>query len=345
MWLKKLILPGNYHFLVFTFFLIQVSSFTAAQNGYIKTKEGKSILFRHLLLLDCLKSMNRNSNDPKAVSICECMIDKIDGEFTSRQYRKHTQKGIIDLAALIKEDSSIENAIKNCYTNSGNTTLLFAEGFEKKFMERCISSFSKRPAGKDSNAVKNFCQCELNMIRQEKLSDSALKELINPNSLLSYKLIYKCGFPSAEEGEHLNNWNKNMKQDIKGPDIDTVNILAMDGMSYIKLKIGHKVLVWLLDSGASSLLIDSSTERFLKEDNIINGSNYLGTAIYVMANGDLDTCQKYRINSVQIGKFYINNVILAVSKRAKRILAGKALLNKFSSWKMDNQNNILILTK
>lgn len=345
MLLRKLIFPGNYCSLIFSFFFILISGTAVAQNGYIKTKEGKSILFRHVLLLDCLKSMNRDSNDPKAVSICECMIDKIDGEFTSRQYRKHTKKGVINLPALIKEDSSIENAIKNCYTNSGNTALLFAEGFEKEFMERCINTFSKESAGKDSNAIKDFCKCELNMIRQEKLSDSVLNELINPNSLLSYKLMYKCGIPSAQKGEPINNWNKSMKQDIKGPDIDTVNILAMNGMSYIKLKIGNKILVWLLDSGASSLLVDSSTERFLKEDNMINESNYLGTGIYVMANGDLDTCQKYKIDGVQIGKFYIDNVILAVSKRAKRILAGKALLNKFRSWKIDNQNNILILAK
>ena len=64
-----------------------------------------------------------------------------------------------------------------------------------------------------------------------------------------------------------------------------------------------------------------------------------------MANGAIDTCRKYIMDNMQIGKFSINNVGVAVTDKGKRIIIGRALLNKFSNWLLDNKNNVLILNK
>jgi predicted aspartyl protease len=64
-----------------------------------------------------------------------------------------------------------------------------------------------------------------------------------------------------------------------------------------------------------------------------------------MANGTVDTCRRYRINNVQIGHFKVDNVIVSVSEKGKRIIVGKALLNKFRTWSLNNQQNTLVLSK
>ena len=86
-------------------------------------------------------------------------------------------------------------------------------------------------------------------------------------------------------------------------------------------------------------------ESTLKNEHIITDENYLGTGEYEMANGMIDTCRKYLINNISIGKYKLNNIVVTVTDKGKRIIAGKILLNKFSNFILDNKENLLILHK
>ena len=197
----------------------------------------------------------------------------------------------------------------------------------------------------DSNRLRSFCNCQLNLIKTKQLSDDEMEVLSNPNSLLFFEIMYKCGDPFIEKGEPGKNWNLQSANDITGPERDTIKVLTLHGMTYVKIKTGSIVQVWLFDTGASDLLITKDMEAELKKENFITAQNYLGTGEYEMANGMVDTCRKYQINNVQIGKFYINNIVIAVSDKARRIIVGKGLLNKFSNWTLNNSDNTLTLTK
>jgi hypothetical protein len=48
---------------------------------------------------------------------------------------------------------------------------------------------------------------------------------------------------------------------------------------------------------------------------------------------------------LQIGGFTIDNVILAVTEKGKRIIAGKTILNKFKSWSLNNSESKLVLSR
>ncbi|MFN8265648.1 MAG: retroviral-like aspartic protease family protein [Chitinophagaceae bacterium] len=224
--------------------------------------------------------------------------------------------------------------------------LLQAEGFEEEFIEKCKQSILKGTVKKlDPNKVKEFCTCELNLIKQKKLSDQELKELSNPNSILFYEISFKCGSPFETTESESKNWNNLLKNDLSGPTSDTISMLSMNGMSFVKLTIGSNIQVWMLDSGASDLLINKETEDLLKKEEILNTSNYLGITEYEMANGTIDSCRKYRVNGIKIGHYNVDNVIIAVSDKGRQLLVGKSLLNKFSSWIIDNKNRVLLLTK
>ena len=298
------------------------------------------------MIMNCLNSLKKSRNDKVALGICDCQIDKIDWHFTNKEFKKYSSRGVIDIAGLIKQDSVLEKEIQSCYTQSGNTILIQAEGFENEFISHCIRNVQNSTEKQtDIKRVTDFCKCQLELIKDKKISDQEFEALSNPNSSLYYEIIYKCGDPFSEKRSYSLNWNINSTNDIVGPDRDTIQTLTVNGMTYVKVKLGNKLQIWLYDTGASDLLINKEMEDDLKKQNILTASNYLGIEEYEMANGMIDTCRKYKVNSIQIGKFTVNNVTVAVTDKGKKIIIGKSLLNKFSSFVLSNRDNTLILTK
>ena len=328
------------------FLLIAVFSLAALGQENIYTKEGRVVLNRRQIVNNCLASLKKGRSDKTALAICECQADNLNGRFTNKQYKQHTKNGIIDLAELIKEDSLTEKEINSCYTASGQTILLQAEGFESEFMEQCRKSIQKSSEKTlDAGRLNSFCQCQLQMVKSKKLSDQEMNTLSNPNSLLFFEMMYRCGSPYAKETDKESNWTASLSTDVKGPAADTINVLGLNGMTYVKVKIGSLVQVWLFDTGASDLLVNTETEAVLKKENILTQTNYLGTGEYELANGTIETCRRYKVNGIQIGNYSVDNVVVSVSEKGKRIIVGKVLLNKFRSWSLSNQENKLFLTK
>ena len=334
----------NKYFILFV--LLSITSISVAQNFYIYTKEGRQILIRKDLIRNCLHSFHKDFNDTAALAICECQINKLDKHFTKKQYKQFTDDRMIDLNGLIKSDSAFHIQYQECYTASGKTLLLEAEGFESDFITGCVRDIQKNTEKTlDSNKLIKFCKCQLEMVKNKKITDLQMKALSNPNSLLFYEVMYTCGNPFEENEKYEKPWSETSIKDIDGPETDTINILTMNGMTYLKLKTGSLVQFWLLDTGASDLLINKDMESTLKNEHIITDENYLGTGEYEMANGMIDTCRKYLINNISIGKYKLNNIVVAVTDKGKRIIAGKILLNKFSNFILDNKENLLILHK
>ena len=331
-------------FIFFTFLFMSIYSF--AQNSFILTKEGRAIIQRSQFIIKCVKSMNKDRTDKTALSICECRADKLNKHFSNQQLKKYTTNNFFDLAGLFNEDSTFIKTMDSCFTNSGQTILLQAEGFGEDFISNCIKSIrANSEKTLDNKQVESFCRCQLDLVKSKKISDSEMKTLDNPNSLLFYEMMSKCGDPFLTKQSLATNWTPIAGQDVQGPNSDTINVLQINGMTYLKVKIGSMNQVWLFDTGASDLLINNEMESILKNENVINNENFLGVGEYEMANGMIDTCRKYKISNIKIGKFSVDNITVAVTEKGKRIIVGKALLNKFSNWALNNQNNKLILSR
>lgn len=331
---------------IILYFFISMPIQSFGQHDFIRTKEGKPILNRRQLIQNCLQSYHKDKTDKTVLGVCECQVEKIDGHFTNKQYKKYSTKAGIDVIGMIKEDSLFEKEVQKCFTSSGKTLLMQAEGFESEFISGCIKNIQHNTEKQlDTNRLKTFCNCQLNLIKTKKISDAEMEAISNPNSVLFYEVIYTCGDPFAN-GEILQkNWNQNLEKDIIGPLIDTIKVLTIDGMTYVKIKTGSMIQFWLFDTGASDLLINKEMETQLKNENIITDANYLGIGEYEMANGMIDTCRKYKIDNFRIGEFTVNNIIVAVTDKGKKIVVGKGLLNKFRKWVLNNNDNTLILAK
>jgi hypothetical protein len=313
---------------------------------HIRSKEGRPVIARKSMLISCLKSFKKDRTDKVAVEICECYLNKIDKRFTNKEYKENTKGRMIDFEALINKDATIKEQIDSCFKNSGRSILMSIENFQKENIAECISSLQKSTNKTlDPQKVKEFCYCQFELIKTKKLSDAEYHQIDNPNSLLYYEMMYKCGNPFEDSTVTNNQWNENAQKDIDGPQSDTINILSFNGMAYARIKMGSTVLFWLLDTGASDLLITKEMEEEFKIANILRPDNYLGVGEYEMANGSVDPCRKYIVDDVRIGKYQVKGIVIAVSDKAKKTILGRSLLNKFSKWILDNRSNVLILVK
>ncbi|GEO09716.1 retroviral-like aspartic protease family protein [Segetibacter aerophilus] len=290
--------------------------------------------------------MKKDRTNSTAVSICNCQLEKIDRYFSLKQYRQNTSNGVIDISGMIKSDSSLEKQFNACYTNSGVSLLLQAEGFEKEFIENCKTNIQKSTERKlDEDKVNNFCACQLSMVKSKRITDAEMQTLSNPNSLLFYEMMSTCGNPYEDTKTVEKGWSATLVNDIKGPASDSIKVLTLNGMTYVKIKTGSMFQFWLLDTGAADMLINKEMEETLKAEGLLGNMNYLGTAEYEMANGMIDTCRRYKMSNIQIGSFSLDNIVVAVTDKGKRIIAGKGLLNKFSNWVLNNKENTLVLSK
>lgn len=316
------------------------------QDEFLYSSDGRTILKQREFIANCLKGLKKGKSDPVALSICECQVDQLNRRVSYNQFKKYTTKGVIDIAKLITEDSVISKRIYECIKNTGQSTLLLTQSNRADMIANCMKSIQENTKKKsDSIKLNSFCTCQVELITTKKINDSQLESLNDPNSLLRYEMMYKCGNPFEENDDDIKDWNKKFTDDIKGPNVDTVNILNLNGMTYVKVKTGSLIQVWLLDTGASDFMISTEMEKILRNEKIITDDNFLGVREYEMANGTIDYCRRYRINNVKIGLFSIDNVIIAVSEKGKKIIVGKTLLNKFSKWSLDNKLGRLILWK
>ncbi len=320
--------------------------YAQAPANYIRSKEGKPMILRKSMLTSCLESFKKNRTDKVAVEICECQVDKIDWRFTNKEYKEHTKGRMIDFETLINKDKALKEQFDSCVKNSGRSILISIENYQDENIAECISSLQKSTNKTlDTQKVRDFCSCQFELIKTKKLSDAEYQQINNPNSLLYYEMMYKCGNPFGESGVSGNQWNEGAEKDIQGPQSDTINILSLNGMTYTQIKIGSTVLFWLFDTGATDLLITKEMEEGFKTENILRQDNYLGIGEYEMANGSVDTCRKYIVDNVHIGNYQLKNIVIAASDKAKKTLLGRSILNKFSKWILDNRSNVLILVK
>ncbi len=316
-----------------------------SQTDYIYSKEGKPSLNRRDMIFNCLRSLHTDRSNQDALSICECQVNKLDGYFTNKQYKTVTRNHIIDVESLLKLDKSFEKEFQNCYTGSNQTIFLSAQGFSEEMIEKCKENILKSSKDVDPKKITSFCTCQLELIRNKKITDIEMESINDPNSILFYQVMSTCGDPFNNEEHFKSEWSASSAKDINGPEKDTVRMLSLNGMHYVKIKVGSVVYFWLLDTGASDMLITKDLEQKLLDENFLSLNNYLGTGKYEMANGETDTCRKYKIENIQIGHSSIANMIIAVSDKAKRVIAGKSILNKFSNWMIDNKENILVVSK
>lgn len=347
-------------------------------NDSLYFKDGKGMPGKAIFIQSCANGMNgskKKKNDIKvdAEGACSCMIEIISKNYTYAEFKNGFDKEDDFIEKIISTESPVYKDVLNCVfsnmlTGSEKNTSKTKEKsvkketsfakrekddgddvIEKLFMESCTGEATKTKAFKQSGIDADvYCQCTWDKIEEKGLALDKLSDLKDPNSPIFNEIITPC-ITQAMTGKGYVGEEKATKNenDIVGENqVERISLTRLMGIYKIKVKIGSVEKYFTLDSGANDVFINEDTERDLLLDGVIKKSDYLPSRKYRMADGSYTDCRRLKLDGIQVGDFTVNNVVVAISEDSNGLLLlGKSLLDKFSSWSIDNKTEELVLTK
>lgn len=141
------------------------------------------------------------------------------------------------------------------------------------------------------------------------------------------------------------NYNPNSVEIKSSSSNGSIKLSKQNGVYHISVTIGGITKSFVLDSGASEVLLSEEYEKSLLKNGTIKKDNYLTPALYRIADGSIVQCRRLVIPKLIIGKFTITNVQASIGVGSVPLLLGKTVLDKFSSWTINNQTQTLNLEK
>lgn len=335
--------------LLFVFLSLSTTVFSqpVPKDEFILTKEGTRLDGKRDFLTKCKKLIKGAENTPEAIQICACLINKLDGHYTDKDVKTMRKRyGYYTIEMHLAEDSFYTKIADECYSLVWNRNMLFSEGQVAAVKQSLKEGIRK--SAKDSIDEKKldvYCDCAVKTMKERKINSSKWDDLSDPNSFLYNEIAYRCGRVPVKSVSQTSAWSAALGADVHGPDRDTVHIITVNAMTKLKVKLGSFTHIWLLDSGASDLLISDSLALKMMEKNVFSEKDLLGHANYTVADGKTVDCKVYRVNNVQIGKYTLDNIMLSVAREVDVYLLGKSFLNKFRRWTVDNKEELLILER
>jgi clan AA aspartic protease (TIGR02281 family) len=123
-----------------------------------------------------------------------------------------------------------------------------------------------------------------------------------------------------------------------------IQMVRKAGTYVVPVRINNAItLDFLLDSGAADVSIPSDVFSTLMRTGTITKDDILGKQAYQLADGSVKNSFTFRMRSLQVGSFTLENVECSVAEAAGPLLLGMSLLRRFSSWSVDNDRHVLIL--
>ena len=106
---------------------------------------------------------------------------------------------------------------------------------------------------------------------------------------------------------------------------------------------GVITLDFMIDSGASDVSIPADVVSTLIRTGSIKTSDFTGEQIYRLADGSTVPSATFVIRSLKVGDRSLENVTASVAAIEGSLLLGQSFLNRFRSWSIDNERQMLIL--
>ena len=103
------------------------------------------------------------------------------------------------------------------------------------------------------------------------------------------------------------------------------------------------VLNFIVDSGASNVVIPKDVARTLFRTGTIKEGDFLGIQQFELADGSITNSALFIIRSIKVGDQVIQNVRASIGGEAGPLLLGQSFLERFKSWSMDYTSHELVL--
>src|SRR4051794_4722831 len=102
-------------------------------------------------------------------------------------------------------------------------------------------------------------------------------------------------------------------------------------------------LKFTIDSGASYVTIPSDVASTLVRAGTITKADYVGSDIFVLADGSEVPSPEFRMKSLRVGKLVLHDVVASITSSRGSLLLGQTFLSRLRNWSIDNNRHVLIL--
>lgn len=315
------------------------------EDSYLHTSDGMRIMRKSRFLQLCYSSMGVENQASQKV--CNCLLQLTERRYSSRRYNEYSRRyGDSSFSQLLQEDRQLQSEMTACTRIQAMSDAYSMPQYQQAFVSQCVANFRDQNKKVSDSAALRFCQCAAGILYQRKIPPEQTADLNDPSTLLFNEVAWRCGSPLVPEGMGAQAWQPSDTSDISGNlETDTVTVITLSGMHLVKATIGQSTRVWMIDSGASDLLVSEDYEKELRKAGLLSDADYVGTGSYTLADETRLDCRKYHLDQLRIGRFTVHNLVLASSPKVRQFLLGKSLWNKFSQWTIDNRRDVLILKR
>lgn len=324
----------------------------------IKSKDGVSLGKRSELLSVCTKGVDKKMINIKGYEIetykyCTCICDNLIPTINSWEIEKAVEENkITELFLQDKNfdilmmclDGTVKIDDEYQFGQTDNTEI------QKKIgIKNCVNEIMKDDEMKviwTKDLAEEYCACAVNKLFSAGYTYKDIMQIEDENSSTFNEIAVPCVaeiLRTNKDFKPSNNYNIN---DIHGGSYRSmIPLTDYFGKGYkIKITISGVSKYYLVDTGASDLIIDRDTERELLLSGVLKRENYLNKADYTLANNQTVKGQKVKVDNIVIGDYTLNNVVIVIIDDGS-LLCGKSFLDKFKKWEIDKQAKLLILYK
>jgi len=125
---------------------------------------------------------------------------------------------------------------------------------------------------------------------------------------------------------------------------ETIQLQKHAGAYLIPGRVNGAVTVkFVLDTGASDVLIPDDVARALERAGKLDRGDYIGTRTYVLADGSKVPSKRILLRELTVGDQSVSNVTASIGRPGSPALLGQSFLSKFPSWTLDNERHVLVL--
>ena len=117
-------------------------------------------------------------------------------------------------------------------------------------------------------------------------------------------------------------------------------------MKFLTASINGSDYKFLLDTGASSVVINKMVLSQLIENGYLTRNNYVGKSIAEIADGSIVECEDWKIPEIKIGNNIIKDITVSViNSEDSMLLFGMDGLNKLNVKKLNLKENEITLNR
>ena len=324
-------------------FLLTFSiSTTISQTIY--TKDGKELGERGPLVDVMVQALDDLGYGDDLDKYCGCIVDEIFTRVTSWELEDYLERNAFEEMYMRPDLASV---LQECISSSIDELEDIPMDILSKeaFVSNCVQGAMMEYDDMDSDEYTYsdwviICTCLWTRIAaNENYTVGDIMQAENENSEAYVELIMPCIAEMYEVAPDIN--RDAYVSNCRGG--ATVNLVKSGYGWKAKLEIGGNHRYFLLDTGASDLIIDSDVERDLLLDGVISRDNYIGKDFYELANGVIIEADLIRIPHIKIGGCTVYNSIVAVIPDGGMLL-GTGFLDIFSDWRINSSRGQLIMT-